>query len=304
MAIDANIVNFGQSTPVANALSGLGSSMAGAINARKQSGLAENRKLAAGYLAKAFSDDSDEATTRALIEKAQQADPEFTLATMNQVRKGAASKSQPIQQVKTEGLEGYTFNPSDGSFSIDPKIKEALSNKAASAADTGVELDAKDRRSINSDITNLTKKAVGIRDSATSLQGLKKSSSSAAKLAAVFSFMKAMDPSSTVRESEQGQVYDAEGAAKGIANRVNAMLGQGGLSDEGFTDLVNTANNLANSAITSSSSEIESYLDAYESTIPESFKERLKLRVPKMLGDESQPSKKGLSDNAKKYIKG
>ena len=88
MAIDASIVNFGQSTPTANALAGFGNSVAGAIQANKQSGLAENRKLAAGYLAQAFSDDSDEEATRALIEQAKQADPEFTLATIQRVSGG------------------------------------------------------------------------------------------------------------------------------------------------------------------------------------------------------------------------
>jgi hypothetical protein len=93
MAIDANIVNFGQSTPTADALSSFGSSVAGAINANKQSGLADNRRQAAGLLAQAFDDSSDEATTRALIEQARQLDPEFTLATVQKVRGGSSLTS-------------------------------------------------------------------------------------------------------------------------------------------------------------------------------------------------------------------
>jgi hypothetical protein len=90
MAIDTNIVNFGQSTPTADALSNLGGSVAGAINANKQSGLADNRRQAAGLLAQAFDDSSDEATTRALIEQARELDPEFTLATVQKVQSGAS----------------------------------------------------------------------------------------------------------------------------------------------------------------------------------------------------------------------
>lgn len=307
MAIDANIVNFGQSTPVANALSGLGGSVAGAIQANKQSGLAENRKLAAGYLAQAFDDSSDEAATKALIAKAQELDPEFTLATMQQVRKSSPNQSK--QQVKTEGLEGYVFDPATGSLSIDPNVSKMLSDKAGLAASSGVELDVKDKQGINKDVTALLKATSGIVGSAKSLEGLKKSSSSAAKLAAVFSFMKAMDPSSTVRESEQGQVYDAEGAAKGIANKVNALMGEGGLSAEGFQDLVNTANNLANTAIDSSSSEIGGYLDAYEESIPQGFKDRLIGRVPARLGIDQADSKAiekvkddAYSDSVRKYM--
>jgi hypothetical protein len=93
MAIDANIVNFGQSTPTADALSNLGGSVAGAINANKQSGMADNRRQAAGLLAQAFDDSSDEATTRALIEQARELDPEFTLATVQKVQSGSSLTS-------------------------------------------------------------------------------------------------------------------------------------------------------------------------------------------------------------------
>lgn len=113
MAIDANIVNFGQSTPVASALSGFGNSVAGAIQANKQSGLAENRKLAAGYLAQAFSDESDEATTTALIAKAREVDPEFTLATMQQVRNSQGSSAERFSPTTTNlpgGISIQTTN--------------------------------------------------------------------------------------------------------------------------------------------------------------------------------------------------
>ena len=88
MPIDTNIVNFGQRTPTADALSGFGNQVAGAIRSSNQADLADNRRQAAGFLAQAFSDESDDAQTKALIEQAQALDPEFTLATMQQVRNG------------------------------------------------------------------------------------------------------------------------------------------------------------------------------------------------------------------------
>ena len=42
-----------------------------------------------------------------------------------------------VEQVKTEGLEGYTFDPATGSFSINPEIKQVLEDKAAAAAAKG-----------------------------------------------------------------------------------------------------------------------------------------------------------------------
>jgi hypothetical protein len=93
MAIDANIVNFGQSNPTMDAIQGFGQSVAGAITANKQSGLADNRKQAAGLIRQAFSDESDKVQTRALLSQAEQLDPEFTLGMVNKVREGSSLTS-------------------------------------------------------------------------------------------------------------------------------------------------------------------------------------------------------------------
>lgn len=105
MAIDANIVNFGQSTPTANALSQFGGQLAGAIQANKQSGLADNRRQAAALLGQAFSDESDDATTTQLIAQARELDPEFVLATMQQVGAGQSKSSIDQQKIDMRKLE-------------------------------------------------------------------------------------------------------------------------------------------------------------------------------------------------------
>jgi hypothetical protein len=94
MAIDANIVNFGQSNPTMDAIQGFGQGVAGAITASKQSGLADNRKQAAGLIRQAFSDESDKVQTRALLSQAEQLDPEFTLGMVNKVRGVGKDSSQ------------------------------------------------------------------------------------------------------------------------------------------------------------------------------------------------------------------
>lgn len=285
MATLDQIVRFGQQpSPLIQGLQSIVPAAKAIGDARRRN----NRQEAANLLGQAFSDEvSDPAEIDALRAQARELDPEYTFQIEQAVAKRArdmqqTQKTAPYQQVKTEGLEGYTFDPNTGTYAIDEGVKAALDAKAEAAKNKGVQLDAKGRQSIAKDVTGLTKNAVGISNSADSLRGLKKSSSSAAKLAAVFSFMKAMDPSSTVRESEQGQVYNAEGAAKGLANRINAMLGKGGLSDEGFQDLVNTADNLAQSAISSARNEVSAYLDSYEDTIPTSFRDTQLNRIPKL----------------------
>lgn len=155
-----------------------------------------------------------------------------------------------------------------------------LVKKATDAANAGVTIDAKGRRSINSDVTGLIKESVAIHSAAKSLEGLESLGSAAARLAAVFKFMKALDPTSVVRETEQGQVYAASGAASQLAGQLNSILGKGKLTDAGFKDLVATSKNIANSSLTSSQGAVSSYLDTYENTLPNSFKSRLASRLP------------------------
>lgn len=155
-----------------------------------------------------------------------------------------------------------------------------LAQKATNAANAGVQIDAKGRRSINGDVTGLIKESVAIQGAAESLGGLEKLGSAAARLAAVFKFMKALDPTSVVRESEQGQVYAASGAASQLAGQLNSILGQGKLTDAGFRDLVATSKNIANSSLSGATNSVNSYLETYEDTLPNSFKTRLVSRVP------------------------
>lgn len=158
--------------------------------------------------------------------------------------------------------------------------KAKLDFKQSSLA-AGGGLDVDTRQKINKDITPLVKETESIYSAAKSLESLEKNASPASQLAAVFKFMKSLDPTSAVRETEQGMVYDAQGAAAGLAGRLNKLLGEGGLTKEGFRDVVSTAKTLANSSIDDKSSEISRYLDVYEGTLPEGFVKSLQSRVPK-----------------------
>ena len=54
----------------------------------------------------------------------------------------------------------------------------------------------------------------------------------AANVAAIFSFMKALDPTSVVRESEQGMVFQASGPAEQFASYMNQLFGRGRITEE------------------------------------------------------------------------
>ena len=122
MVTTTDIVNFGQQTsPLLRGLNAVAQG-AGAIrqglDRRDKQDMAAKRQQAYGLLSQAFNDSSDDAATGQLIEQARTLDPELTLQVQQMINKDQA---QPVQQVKTEGLEGYTFNPETGTFSISPE---------------------------------------------------------------------------------------------------------------------------------------------------------------------------------------
>lgn len=152
-------------------------------------------------------------------------------------------------------------------------------------------LEPKDIAGINDKVTKLTEPANEIYQSALDLQALKTSGSPAAKLAAVFKFMKALDPGSVVRTDEQGQVTAVSGLFPGFANKISQAFG-GGAFDEGtFTDLVNTAETLANSNIESTRESLSQYLEPIADNMTQKQRASLEARLPSLFGD-SKPTPK------------
>ena len=190
---------------------------------------------------------------------------------------------EPIKPSFSQGsgkMSGFTFDNNTGEYSIDPELEKSLLVDSQNKAATEGMLDNKKIADINDKVTGLTKDVSGIVEAANSLDALKDRGSMASQLAAVFKFMKANDPSSTVREGELGMVYSAEGAMAGFANTINGLLGKGKLSKTGFLDIVNTAKTLANSAVKSTGDTVTNYLNVLQDKIPEKDFKALLDRVP------------------------
>ena len=196
------------------------------------------------------------------------------LVTTKAGRRGAA------KQRGAGALEGYVFDPDTGVYTIDPVIKDVLAKKAEKAIMAGKQIDLKTKQSINKDLTGILKDTIKIKRSAEELDRLEELKSPAAKLGAVFKFMKALDPTSVVRETEQGQVYAASGAAAQLAGSINSLLGEGKLTDKGFRDLVRTSKSIADANIESVSGEVSQLLDTFGDSLPVNFREKLEKRVP------------------------
>lgn len=214
-------------------------------------------------------------------------------------RKSMQQSTKPMQ--KGEGA--LVFNPNTGEYTINETAKDYLTKKAEAKAREGKKLGVKDIKGINKDVTDLTKDAVGINNAARDLASLEQSSSPSAQLAAIFKFMKALDPTSVVREGEQEMARKTGGAADSLVGYVNQLKGRGSLTPEVFSDMVGTAKNLANSAVTTSASQVNSYLDVYGNTIEDDLKERIRGRIPKPVEQGGNSSKGSAPASAIEYLK-
>lgn len=206
-------------------------------------------------------------------------------AGLRQMREANKDLNKPYQQ-GTGDMAGYAFNPNDGSFNLDEKVSVALSDKAAQAALKGIEVGLKDRQGINKDVTALIKGSSDIHSAAKSMQKLKASSSPASQLAAIFKFMKALDPTSVVREGEQQMARNTGGPADYLVGVARQLQGEGSLPPKVFADMVQTSVDMADSAVDSSGVEITNYLDTYENTLPDSFKQKLMKRIPQRITEK------------------
>ena len=195
---------------------------------------------------------------------------------------GKPKESTKFQQ-GTGDMSGHVFNPDDGTFNINPELKSKLEEVKANPT-----LDFKDRQSLNKDFTALTKDTKLIRNTAKDLEKLSKINSGPAALAMVFKFMKALDPTSVVREGEQANAENSAGVPEAVRNMYNKVMSGARLGDEQMKQFVFTAKSLANSAIDSSESEISGFLDTFEDTIPKGFRDSLLKRIPARFDIQAQ----------------
>ena len=194
---------------------------------------------------------------------------------VSEFRKSQQSKPEKFEQGTGE-MTGYSFNESTGEFSISPDVKQRIENIKAKPT-----LDVKDRQSINKDFTQLTKDTKLIKNTAKDLEKLSTIKSGPASIAMVFKFMKALDPTSVVREGEFATAENSAGIPEALRNTYNKLMEGGRLGPQQVQQFVGTAKELANSAIDSSETEVSDFIGTFEDTLPKSFKSALMKRIPK-----------------------
>jgi hypothetical protein len=138
-----------------------------------------------------------------------------------------------------------------------------------------------DFRSINKDVGSLVAEPTKIRNAASRLSKIAKTKTATDQLAAIFTFMKALDPTSVVREGEQQQARATGGVTDQLVGFVNRIRGEGALPSEVFENMVATAKRISNQASTDSQGQVEGFIDAFGDRIRSKDKDKLLARVPK-----------------------
>jgi hypothetical protein len=147
-----------------------------------------------------------------------------------------------------------------------------------------------DLRAVNNDVGALVAEANKIRASAAGLDKLSKTKSNSDQLAAVFTFMKALDPSSVVRETEQDMLKKSGGVADSMVVYFNRLMNGDTLPPALFDEMVLTAKRLANQRIEDSSTAATSYLAGFGDKIPQKQRGELMGRVPAMFAMNEAPA--------------
>ena len=185
------------------------------------------------------------------------------------------AEQAPLQLQKS----GIIFNPNTGETKVDPVAKQRIDNIAARANVTG-KLDFKDKQSMNKDVTGLLKNTVGIVNTAKDLGKLGKLGTGPASIAIVFKFMKALDPTSVVREGEFATAEKSAGVPEAVRNIYNRLINGERLGDVQIKQFIETSKVLSNAATDSSRDEITALLDTFGDTLPDDFRKSLLNRIP------------------------
>lgn len=194
---------------------------------------------------------------------------------------------QPELQYKEGGL---VFNPATGEVSVNETATQHLA-RLAEKKRSGQELTLSDKRAINGDVTKLLKDTTLIHKTANDLAKLQKMPSGPASIALVFKFMKALDPTSVVREGEFATAENSAGVPEGVRNMYNRFMNGERLGENQIQQFVATAQGLSNSAVEASRTEIGNYLQVYGDSLPTQFTDKVYGRIPSLFEQQELSTK-------------
>jgi len=138
-------------------------------------------------------------------------------------------------------------------------------------------------RSVNNDLTKFIDDSLKVRSSAKVLEKLGKTATSSDQFAAIITFIKTLDPTSVVSQTEGKSLVASGGLSDVFLGDLQRLAGKGQLTGTAFQKLVDTARNLANARVSEANVNATSFLDSFGNRIPEKDRKNLLTRLPEQL---------------------
>lgn len=170
-----------------------------------------------------------------------------------------------------------------------PEFQEAMKTLIFKDIEGKTSLKASDIKGINADISKLTAEYSGVYGAAKDLEKLGKLKSAPAQMAMIFKYMKSLDPTSTVRESEYASAQNTTGIPDRLMNYYNKAVDGSLLNDVQIKEFVNVAKELSNSRAESVEQNVADYLAPYGNMIDEDRKKAFQNRAGVKIFDIVKP---------------
>lgn len=169
--------------------------------------------------------------------------PQETQNYVPKVLSGAGQPQEARPKFLTKGGKPYTEGLKAG---MQWAVDEQGNRYAAQIPGTssGGEDGFKNENTLRDEFNTLGKSFRDVQDAYTRMQQATKDPSAAGDMAAIFNFMKILDPGSTVREGEFANAQNATGVPGAVLNMYNKILTGERLNPEQRADFVKQAGNL------------------------------------------------------------
>lgn len=219
--------------------------------------------------------------TQALLQKLESGDVAGALTDVGTVVSFAQSQGLLKAPAQTTQQDQADLAKTVAQTSkLDVETKEAKARLEKLINTPANQVDLKDIQGIQKDITTMISEPLKIRNAAARLEKIGQTKSATDQLAAVFTFMKALDPTSVVREGEQAQARSTGGIADQMIGFVNRIQGEGALPEDVFNNMIATSKRLSNQASSDNREQVLRFIDTFGDRLPADVVKKTMARLP------------------------
>ncbi len=207
---------------------------------------------------------------------------------------GGESQQKTPTKVKELEAAGYVQGT--------PEFQDAMKSLIFKDNEGKTSLKASDIKGMNKDVTDFVSPWKEVYSAAKELDKLGDVNSAPAQMAMVFKYMKALDPTSVVRETEYASARNTTGVPDQILNYYNKLVDGSLLNKQQVKEFVDVSKQLANSRAEGVEKSVTEYLEPYGDMIDnkkkKAFMDRAKVKMFDINPTNAQKEQKTIANNA------